>query len=180
MKKIIRYLFLAAMAFTMAGTVIVSCQKGGGEEDVPEVGASKQPLIRPVITPSGNTFTIKTDGTTISSTSNGYSFEVRAGSITFKSFKCILNRNESFAFHNECNLTLSGDSTFSLLNGGKIIGSHITLSGSGSIKVIARSINDTTYNNMFSAAEGYTLTSSGKKEEEDGLKSITMTIKKSL
>lgn len=72
-----------------------------------------------------------------------------------------------FVFRNECNLTLSGDSTFSLLNGGKIIGSHITLSGSGSIKVIARSINETTYNNMFSAAEGYTLTSSGKKEEEE-------------
>ena len=178
MKKIVRFLFLIALAFTVAGTVIVSCQKGDGEEDVPEVGASRQPLIKPVITPSGNTYTIKTDGTTISLTSNGYSFEVRAGSITFKSFKCFLNRNESFAFHNECNLTLSGDSTFSLLNGGKFIGSHITLSGSGSIKVIAGSINETTYNNLFSAAEGYTLTSSGKKEEENGLKSITLTIKK--
>ena len=120
----------------------------------------------------------KKDGTTISLTSNGYSFEVIAGSITFKSFKCHLNRNESFVFRNECNLTLSGDSTFSLLNGGKFIGSHITLSGSGSIKVIAGSINETTYNKLFSAAEGYTLTSSGKKEEENGQQSITLTIKK--
>ena len=57
-------------------------------------------------------------------------------------------------------------------------GSHITLSGSGSIKFIGGFINETDYNNLFSAAEGYTLTSSGKKEEENGQQSITLTIKK--
>ena len=178
MKKIVWFLFLVALAFTLAGTGIVSCQKGGDEEDVPEVGASRKPVIKPVIAPSGNTYTIKTDGTTISLTSNGFSFEVMAGSISFKDFKCFLNRNEIFIFYNECNLTLSGDSIVSLSNGGFFGGRHITLSGSGSIKFIGGFINETDYNDLFSAAEGYTLTSSGKKEEENGQQSITLTIKK--
>lgn len=179
MKKTVRFLSLAALLFTVAGTVIVSCQKEGGEEEVPAVGSGNQPLILPRIPPKGNTFTIKTDGTTISLTSSGYSFEVRAGSITFKNFKCFLGRNESFIFRNECNLTLNGISTFTMLNGGTFVGRHITLSGSGSIKFIAGYINETSYNDLFSAAEGYTLTSSGKKDEENGLQSITWTIRKS-
>ena len=93
-------------------------------------------------------------------------------------FKCFLNRNEIFIFYNECNLTLSGDSIVSLSNGGFFGGRHITLSGSGSIKFIGGFINETDYNDLFSAAEGYTLTSSVKKEEENGQQSITLTIKK--
>ena len=179
MKKTIRFLSLAALLFTMAGAFVVSCQKGGGEEeDVPEVGAGNQPRIQPIIHPKGNTFTIKTDGTTISLTSSGYSFEVRAGSITFKNFKCFLGRNESFIFRNECNLTLNGSSTFTMLNGGTFVGRHITLSGSGSLMFIAGYINETHYNNLFSAAEGYILTSSGKQNEEDGRQSCTWTISK--
>lgn len=59
-----------------------------------------------------------------------------------------------------------------MLNGGAFGGSHITLSGNGRIKFIERYFNETHYNNLFSAAEGYTITSSGKKEEEKGLQSI--------
>ena len=180
MKKTVRFLSLAALLFTMAGAFVVSCQKGGGEEeDVPEVGAGNQPRIQPIIHPSGNMYTIKTDGTTISLTSSGYSFEVRAGSITFNNFNCFLGRKESFNFANECNLTLNGSSTFTMLNGGTFVGRHITLSGSGSLMFIAGYINEKSYNDLFSAAEGYTLTSSGKKDEEDGRQSITWTIRKS-
>ena len=54
MKKIVRFLLLIALAFTVAGTVIVSCQIGDGEEDVPEVGeGGTWPIIRPRVFPSG-------------------------------------------------------------------------------------------------------------------------------
>ena len=55
-------------------------------------------------------------------------------------------------------------------------GRYITLSGSGSIKFIGGFINETDYNDLFSAAEGYTLTSSGKKEEENGCKVFQCTL----
>ena len=78
MKKTLRSLFLVALLFTVAGAFAASCQKGGDEEDVPEVGASRQPSIKPGIAPSGKTYVIKTDGTIISLTSSGYSFFVQA------------------------------------------------------------------------------------------------------
>ena len=170
---------MAALLFAVAETVIVSCQKGGGEEDIDGATSSRIPLIRPGIKPSGDTYTIRTDGTTLSLTSSGYSFDVMAGAITFNSFTCYLKQREYFILHNECNLTLKGSSVFKLFDRATFGGSHITLSGSGSIKLIAGFINEMSYNDRFSAAEGYTLTFSGKETGEDGMQSCTWTIKKS-
>ena len=179
MKKIIRFLFMAALLFAVAETVIVSCQKGGGEEDIDGATSSRMPRISPGIEPSRDTYTIRTDGTTLSRTSSGYSFDVMAGAITFNSFTCYLIQREYFILHNECDLTLKGSSVFKLFDLAKFGGSHITLSGSGSIKFIAGFINEMSYNDKFSAAEGYTLTCSGKETGEDGMQSCTWTIKKS-
>ncbi len=179
MKKIVRFLLPVALLFSVAGPIAVSCQKGGGEEDIEVASSARLPRIVPKVSPSyHNDITIRTDGTTISLTSSGYSFFVVAGAITFENFTCYLFRNEKFSFTNECNLKLDGSSTFTLINGGVFIGRHITLSGSGSIKFIERTVSKTHYNNLFSAAEGYTLTSSGTNEEENGLQSITFKVNK--
>ena len=178
MKKTVRILFLAALIFTVAGSFAVSCQKGGGEEDIDGASSGNRPHIEPEITAYRNTYTIRTDGTTISSKSSGYSFDVRAGAISFRSFTCYLVNKEEFHFYNDCNLTLHGGSTFTLLNGSYFGGHHVTLSGNGSITFKQRFINETNYNNLFSAAEGYSLTMSEKKEEENGLQSCTWTVKK--
>jgi len=179
MKKTFRSLFLVALLFTVAGAFAVSCQKGGDEEDVPEVGASRQPSIKPGIAPSGKTYTIKTDGTTISLTSSGYSFFVQAGAITFESFTCVLASKEKFTFINDCNLTLIGDSIIILSNGGLFGGSHVTLSGDGSITIKKINLNVTSFDDKFSAAEGYTLTSSGIVDEGNNWYSCTWTVDKS-
>ena len=181
MKKTFRFLFLVAMLFTVAGAFVVSCQKVGGEEEENIDGASSgnKPHIEPEITPSRNTYTIRTDGTTISSKSSGYSFYVKAGAISFRSFTCYLVNKEQFHFYNDCNLTLHGDSTFTLNTGSHFGGHHVTLSGNGSITFKQGFINETNYNNLFSAAEGYTLTSSDKKDEGNGYQSCTWTVKKS-
>ena len=113
MKKTVRSLFLIAMLFTVAGVVGVSCQKGS-EEEVPAVGAGNQPQIQPSVNPENNTYIIEADGTTISATSGGYSFSVRARELTFIGFTCYLINKEKFYFYNDCNLTLHGDNKFTL------------------------------------------------------------------
>ena len=180
MKKIVGFLFLVAMLFTVAGAFAVSCQKVGGEEEENIDGASSGsiPRIEPKAQLRGNTYLIMTDGTIISSKSSGYAYDVRAEAITFRSFTCLLNRNETFSFSKDCNLTLTGGSTFTLINGGHLSGCHVTLSGSGKITFIQREINEIYYNNKFSAAEGYTLTVSDVKDEGNGRESYTLTIKK--
>ena len=180
MKKTLRSLLLFALLFTVAGAFAVSCQKGG-EEDVPEVGAGSRPYIIPSAQLKTNMYTITADGTTISATSVGYSFTILAKELTFKFFTCYLvNKEEMFSFINDCNLTLQGGSTIILANRGFFGGNHITLSGSGSITFKKMgSINETDYNNMFSAAEGYTLTSTGEVDEGDNWYSCTWTVDKS-
>lgn len=181
MKKTVRFLFLVAMLFTVAGAFIMSCQKGGGEEEgIDGASSGHMPNMQPPARLSSKTYVIETDGTIISAKSSGYSYDVRTGAITLKSFTCFLDQGESFSFFNDCNLTLRGGSTFTLLNSAHFGDNHVTLSGSGSITFIQRYINKTDYNNLFSAAEGYTLTSSDKKEEENGRQSCTWTIKKSI
>ena len=179
MKKTVRYLFLVALLFTVAGAFAVSCQKGGEEEESID-GASSgiMPNMQPKAQLRGNMYLIMTDGTIISSKSSGYAYDVRAEAITFRSFTCVLNRNESFSFSKDCNLTLTGGSTFTLINGGHLSGRHVTLSGRGSITFLQGDINEIHYNNQFSAAEGYTLTVSDVKDEGNGLESYTLTIKK--
>lgn len=149
MKKTVRFLFLFALSFAMAGTVIVSCQKGGSEEEVEGIAGDSariQPRIQPSVTPDGGHYFIVADETTFTSRSSGFSFDVMAASITFSYFTCCLNHNERFAFGHECNLTLKGSSTFTLLNGAVFGGRHVTLSGSGSIKFRSLVINETNYN----------------------------------
>ena len=180
MKKTVRYLFLFALLFTVAGAFAVSCQKGGEEEESID-GASSgiMPNMQPKAQLRGNTYVIKTDGTIISAKSSGYSYDVRAEAITFRSFACLLNRNETFSFSKDCNLTLIGASLIILSNGGLFRGSHVTLSGNGSITIKKINLNVTFFDDMFSAAEGYTLTSSGKVDEGNNLYSCTWTVDKS-
>lgn len=180
MKKTLRSLFLVALLFTVAGAFAVSCQKGGEEEEnIDGASSGSTPRIEPKAQLSGKTYVIKTDGTIISMSSSGYSFFVQAGAITFRSFTCVLNRNETFSFSKDCNLTLIGASLIRLFNGGKFGGSHVTLSGNGSITIKKINLNVTFFDDMFSAAEGYTLTSSGKVDEGNNLYSCTWTVDKS-
>ena len=149
MKKIVRSLFPVALLFAVAGPAVVSCQK---EEDISVASSTAMPRIIPDVVPKRNTFFIVTDGTTISTSSSGYSFVVSAGAITFDGFRCFLSRGESFGFMHECNLELKGNSVFYLSSvGGVFGGAHVTLSGIGSIKIMGRDINETRYNNLFSA-----------------------------
>ena len=173
-----RILLTASLLLAVAGTVAVSCQKGG-EEDVPEVGSGSRPLIEPAPKQGGSRYTIEVDGTIISRSSSGYSFYVQAGAITFKSFTCVLASKEEFTFRNDCNLTLIGASLIRLSIGGIFGGSHITLSGEGSITIKKQNLNVTSFNNKFSVAEGYTLTSSGAVDEGNNLYSCTWTVAKS-
>ena len=180
MKKTVRYLFLFALLFTVAGAFAVSCQKGGEEEEnIDGASSGSTPRIEPKARLSGKTYLIMTDGTIISSKSSGYSYDVRAEAITFRSFACLLNRNETFSFSKDCNLTLIGASLIILSNGGLFRGSHVTLSGNGSITIKKINLNVTFFDDMFSAAEGYTLTSSGKVDEGNNLYSCTWTVDKS-
>lgn len=177
MKKTIRFLF--ALLLTVAGVFIVSCQKDGGEEEGINGGSDvSAPHIVPHLSARGDKYTITVDGTTISLKSVGYSFEVRTRAIILKGFTCNLLRDNEFRFMNDCNLTLNDDSTFAIYNGGKFVGKHVTLSGNGRITIKESSYYAVDYNSMFSAAEGYTLTSSGKKDEGNGMQSCTWTIKK--
>ena len=180
MKKIVGFLFLVALLFTVAGAFAVSCQKGGEEEEnIDGASSGSIPRIEPKAQLRGNTYVIKTDGTIISAKSSRYSYDVMAEAITFRSFTCLLASKEKFTFINDCNLTLIGASLIRLSNGGIFGGSHVTLSGNGSITFKQGFINEKDYNNLFSAAEGYTLTSSGKKDEGNGLQSCTWTVNKS-
>ena len=179
MKKTVRFLFLFALLFTVAGAFAVSCQKGS-EEDVPEVGAEKKmPDIQPRAYPVSERFTIQADGTTISGTSFGYSFYVLAKAVTFKDFTCYLDRNESFRIVNYCDLTLNRKSVFTMRNGGGFGCRPIKISGNGSIKLKGTDLNVSIYEELFSAAEGYTLTSSGEVDEGYNTYSCTWTVEKS-
>ena len=180
MKKTLSSLFLVALLFTVAGAFAVSCQKGGEEEEnIDGASSGSTPRIEPKAQLRGNTYLIMTDGTIISLKSSGYAYDVRAEAITFRSFSCLLNRNETFSFSKDCNLTLIGASLIILSNGGLFGGSHVTLSGNGSITIKKINLNVTSFDNMFSAAEGYTLTSSGKVDEGNNLYSCTWTVDKS-
>ncbi|MBQ9548901.1 MAG: hypothetical protein IJV01_07090 [Bacteroidales bacterium] len=178
MKKTVLFLFLIALFFVVAGAAAVSCQKGEEEEDVPKVGAGSRPKIDPTPIQSGSTYTIEVDGTIISRSSSGYSFFVQAGAITFKSFTCVLASKERFTFLSDCNLTLNGASIIRLSNGGLFGGSHVTLSGNGSITIKKINLNVTYFDKLFSAAEGYTLTSSGKVDEGNNWYSCTWMVEK--
>ena len=179
MKKSVKSLFLFALLFAVAGAFVVSCEKGG-EDDLPGRHEGVEPDISPFLDPKGDTYYIETDGTTISRESRYYSFEIKAKAITFNSFSCTLFDHKFFVFSEECNLTLSGSSTFTIDKDGKFGAKHLTLSGNGSITFKAGSINEADYNRKFSAAEGYTLTSSGKKDDRNGSRqSCTWTIKPS-
>lgn len=180
MKKSVKSLFLFALLFAVAGAFVVSCEKGGGEDDPTGRFEGVAPNISPFLNPKGDTYYIETDGTTISRESRNYSFEIKAKAITFNSFSCTLIDDNCFVFSEECNLTLSGNSTFTIEIDGIFSAKHLTLSGNGSITFKAGSINEADYNRKFSAAEGYTLTSSGKKDERNGARqSCTWTIKPS-
>ncbi len=179
MKKTVRSLFLIAMLFAVAGAFVVSCQKGGEEEENNDGASSgSTPRIEPKAQLRANTYLIMTDGTIISSKSSGYAYDVRVEAITFRRFTCFLNRNETFSFSKDCNLTLTGGSTFTLINGGHFSGCHVTLSGNGSITFKQINLNVTSFDERFSAAEGYTLTVSDVKDEGNSLESYTLTIKK--
>ena len=180
MKKTLRFLLLVALLFTVAGAFAVSCQKGGEEEEnIDGASSGSTPRIEPKAQLSGKTYVIKTDGTIISMSSSGYSFSVQAGAITFESFTCVLASKEKFTFINDCNLTLNGASIIILSNRGLFVGRHVTLSGNGSITIKKINLNVTYFDDMFSAAEGYTLTSSGNVDEGNNLYSCTWTVKKS-
>lgn len=180
MKKIVRYLFLFALAFTLAGVVGVSCQKGGEEEDVPEVGSdSQKPYLQPVVIPFGSEYTIQVEGTKFSLVSSGYSYKVYAESITFEFFTCYLTRGKKFELGEVCNLTLIGDSQVIMSNEGIMFGGSVRLSGTGRITMEAMELNTTFYNDMFSAAEGYTVTMGEKKKVGNNLYSCTWTVDKS-
>ena len=179
MKKTVRILFLFALFFTVAGAVAVSCQKGG-EEDVPEVGGRINKLvIQPMASLSAGEYIIEVDGTTISGKSIGYSFDVLAKAVTFDNFICILDNDRKFLIVNDCDLTLKGNSVFSINYLGTFWCRSIKLSGNGSFKLEGTDLNVFDYENTFSAAEGYTLTSTGKVDEGNGLVSCTWTVKKS-
>lgn len=179
MKKSVKSLFLFALLFAVAGAFVVSCEKGG-EDDLPGRHDGVEPDISPFLDPKGDTYYIETNGTTISRESRNYSFQIKAKAITFKSFSCTLVDDEFFVFSEDCNLTLSGSSTFTIDKDGRFGGKHLTLSGNGSLTIKADYINEADYNRKFSAAEGYTLTSSGKKDDRNGSRqSCTWTIKPS-
>lgn len=179
MKKSVKSLFLFALLLSMAGALVVSCEKGGEDDPTGRYGGT-EPDIRPFLDPKKDTYYIESDGTTISRESRGYSFEVKAKAITFNSFSCTLTDRKYFVFSEDCNLTLSGGSTFTIDDEGKLNAKHLTLSGNGSITLKAANINEVNYNRKFSAAEGYTLTSSGNKDERNGTRqSCTWTIQKS-
>lgn len=166
MKMTARFLFLAATLFTVAGAFAVSCGKEAEEEeDIPGAGSKVAPWIEPPGIDTYDSIYITTDGTTLSNYSGGYSIFVTARELTFNSFTCLLDRGEKFGINNECNVTLKGGSAIHMFNGGFFGGRHVTLSGSGSITLKALNLNFTDYNNMFSAAEGYTLTTSGLVDE---------------
>ena len=179
MKKIVRFLFLSALAFTVAGTVIVSCQKGDGKEDVPEVGEGGiWPIIRPQVFPSGDYFRIEADGTSFMDTSVGYSYRVMAKAITFCLFTCYLSDGQAFELFHECDLTLMGKS-FIQMGSGKFTSNPVKFSGNGSLtfKKLGK-LNLYYYKPLFVAAEGYTLTFSGEVDEGDNWYSYTWTVKK--
>ena len=179
MKKLVRFLFLSALAFTLAGTVIVSCQKGDGEEDVPEVGeGGTWPIIQPRVFPSGDCFRIEADGTSFMGESGGYSYLVMAKAITFFNFTCDLSDGHTFELFHECDLTLTGKSII-LMSSGKFTGDPVKFSGNGSLtfKKLGK-LNLYHYNPLFVAAEGYTLTFSGEVDEGCNWYSYTWTVKK--
>jgi hypothetical protein len=166
-----------ALSLCLASTVAitVSCEKSG-LEDEPMVGATK-PGIIPTPTLYGNEFDIKSDGTTISGTSNGYSFRIAAGELTLSNFKCYLSGGKQyFDIISSCNLTLVGGSSITAYNGASIRISDVKLSGRGTITIIRNNKDFSILKSHISAAEGYTVKVSDVKDEGGGYYSCKWTV----
>ena len=167
-----------ALSLCLVATVgiTVSCEKSG-PEDEPMVGATK-PTIRPSTTPSGNVYTIKSDGTTIYGKSHGYSFNINAGALTLDGFHCTIYGLEQFFYINSsCNLTLDGGSSITASSGATIDLSDVKLSGRGTITIIRNKKDFSILKSHISAAEGYTVSVSDVKEDSDGNYSCTWKVK---
>ena len=156
--------------------ISVSCEKSG-LEDEPMVGGEVKPTIIPTPTLYGNEFNIKSDGTTISGTSSGYSFRIAAGELTLSNFKCYLSgTNQHFDILSSCNLTLVGDSSITASSGAKISISDVKFSGRGTITIIRNKKDFSILKSHISAAEGYTVKVSDVKDEGGGYYSCKWTV----
>ena len=175
-------LLTLAFSLCLVATVgiTVSCEKSG-PEDEPMVGEMVMPTIIPNPSFRGNEYVIKSDGTTISGTSNGYAFTIYAGAITLKHFNCYLyGQGQSFNLYSSCNLTLVGGSSITAYNRA-VIGMKypVKLSGFGGSLTISMDYSNFTYlKSLISAAEGYTVTVSDVKDNGKGDYSCTWKVKK--
>ena len=166
--------FSLCLASTIA--ITVSCEKSG-PEDEPMVGGEVAPTIIPMPTLYGNEFNIKSDGTTISGTSSGYSFRIAAGELTLKNFKCYLDGiKQYFDILSSCNLTLVGGSSITAYNGASIRISDVKLSGRGTITIIRNNKDFSILKSHISAAEGYTVKVSDVKDDGKGYYSCKWTV----
>ena len=165
--------FSLCLASTIA--ITVSCEKSG-PEDEPMVGGEVAPTIIPKPTLYGNEFNIKSDGTTISGTSSGYSFRIAAGELTLSNFKCYLSGGKQHFDIISCNLTLVGGSSITAYNGASIRISDVKLSGRGTITIIRNNKDFSILKSHISAAEGYTVKVSDVKDEGGGYYSCKWTV----
>lgn len=171
-------LLTLAFSLCLVATVgiSVSCEKSG-LEDEPMVGGEVKPTIIPTPTLYGNEFNIKSDGTTISGDSSGYSFRIVAGELTLSNFKCYLSgTNQHFDIPSSCNLTLVGGSSITAYNGASIRISDVKLSGRGTITIIRNNKDFSILKSHISAAEGYTVKVSDVKDEGGGYYSCKWTV----
>ena len=171
-------LLTLAISLCLVATVgiSVSCEKSG-LEDEPMVGGEVKPTIIPTPTLYGNEFNIKSDGTTISGDSSGYSFRIAAGELTLSNFKCYLSgTNQHFDIPSSCNLTLVGDSSITAYNGASIRISDVKFSGRGTITIIRNKKDFSILKSHISAAEGYTVKVSDVKDEGGGYYSCKWTV----
>lgn len=171
-------LLTLAFSLCLVATVgiSVSCEKSG-LEDEPMVGGEVKPTIIPTPTLYGNEFNIKSDGTTISGTSSGYSFRIAAGELTLSNFKCYLSGGKQyFDIISSCNLTLVGGSSITAYNGASIRISDVKLSGRGTITIIRNNKDFSILKSHISAAEGYTVKVSDVKDEGGGYYSCKWTV----
>ena len=177
-------LLTLAFSLCLVATVgiTVSCEKSG-PEDEPMVGEMVMPTIIPNPSLLGNEYVIKSDGTTISGTSNGYAFTIYAGAITLKHFNCYLyGQEQSFDLYSSCNLTLDGKSSIKAYKRA-VIGMKypVKLSGfGGSLTISMDYSNFSSYKSLISAAEGYNVTVSDVTDNGKGDYSCTWTVKKKI
>ena len=169
-RTILLTLALSVCLVSIVG-ITVSCEKSS-LEDEPMVGASK-PKIKPTPDLQGNEYIIKSDGTTITHNSNGYSFSIYAGALTLKGFNCYLSGGKQFFKIGSCNLTLEGNSLIRAINLATISIGDVKLSGKGSITISRKNKDFTPYKSCISAAEGYTVKVSDVTEDDNGFYSCT-------